>query len=131
MIFGISLGVAVVISIDLANSSASRGFELSAETVAGRATHQITAGPDGVSDALYARLRIEQPQVTAAPIISQYVTSPQLGSRPIQLLGIDPFADAPFRGFLSAAAPSADASPADVSALAGFFNASGRGAALG
>ena len=42
---GVALGVAVVVSIDLANGSAKRAFTLSAETVAGRATHQILGGP--------------------------------------------------------------------------------------
>ncbi len=41
MVLGIALGVAVVVSIDLANASAGRAFELSTETVAGKTTHQI------------------------------------------------------------------------------------------
>jgi putative ABC transport system permease protein len=40
-ILGVALGVAMVIAIDLANGSASRAFELSSESVAGKATHQI------------------------------------------------------------------------------------------
>ena len=36
----------------------------------------------------------------AAPVVTDYVTSPQLGDRPIQLLGVDPFAEAPFRSYL-------------------------------
>ena len=59
MIVGIMLGVAVVVSIDLANASASRAFELSAEAVTGRATHQITGGPAGLDEAIYTRLRRE------------------------------------------------------------------------
>ncbi len=39
MILGIALGVAVVVSIDLANASAERAFDLSTQTVAGKATH--------------------------------------------------------------------------------------------
>ena len=39
MIVGITLGVAVAVAIDLANSSASRAFDLSTEAVAGKATH--------------------------------------------------------------------------------------------
>lgn len=57
MIVGILLGVAVVVSIDLANASASRAFELSTETLVGRATHQITGGPEGLDEAIYAQLR--------------------------------------------------------------------------
>jgi len=102
MIVGIMLGVAVVVSIDLANASASRAFELSADAVAGRATHQITSGPQGLDQAVYTQLRLNpSDRFAAAPIIAEYVSSPQLGNRPLQLLGIDPFAEAPFRSYLS------------------------------
>lgn len=115
MILGIALGVAVVISIDLANASAGRAFELSTESVTGRTTHQIEGGPLGVEDKLYTRLQREGAADTAAPVISEYVTSPQLGERPMQLLGIDPFADAPFRSFLgSPAETSIQNSPTDL-----------------
>ena len=49
---------------------------------------------------MYTRLRTEGVPVAAAPIVTDYVTSPQLGGRPIQLLGVDPFAEAPFRSYL-------------------------------
>ena len=47
-ILGIALGVAVVVSIDLADASARRAFGLATESVAGRATHQVVGGPDGL-----------------------------------------------------------------------------------
>src|SRR5512136_687292 len=100
MIIGIMLGVAVVVTIDLANTSASRAFELSTEAVTGRATHQITGGPNGLDEAIYTRLRREGVTRQAAPIVAEYVSSPQLGDRPLQLLGIDPFAEPPFRSYL-------------------------------
>src|SRR5438093_557798 len=46
-ILGIALGVAVAVSIDLANGSALRAFALATEAVSGRATHQILGGPSG------------------------------------------------------------------------------------
>ena len=52
-IFGVALGVAVIIAIDLANGSASRAFALSAETVAGKATHQIVGGAIGLDAEVY------------------------------------------------------------------------------
>ena len=100
MILGIALGVAVMVAIDLANSAASRAFDLSTDAIAGRATHQIIGGPAGLDEAVYARLRTAGAVDAAAPIVTDYVTSPQLGSRPIQLLGVDPFAEAPFRSYL-------------------------------
>ena len=45
MILGIALGVSVMVAIDLANSAASRAFDLSTDAIAGRATHQIIGGP--------------------------------------------------------------------------------------
>src|SRR5688572_23571628 len=101
MILGITLGVAVVVAIDLANASASRAFDLSVESIAGRATHQITGGPTGLDEEVYVKLRRAGVVDSAAPVVSEYVTSPQLGDRPIRLLGIDPFAEAPFRSYLS------------------------------
>lgn len=100
MVLGISLGVAVVVAVDLANASASRAFDLSTATVAGKATHQITGGPNGLDESIYSRLRRAGLISSAAPVISQYISAPMLGNVPLQLLGIDPFAEAPFRDFL-------------------------------
>ena len=118
MVLGIALGVAVVVSIDLANASAARAFELSTETVTGKTTHQIEGGAQGVPEEIYTRLRREDIVDLAAPVISEYVTSPQLGSRPMQLLGIDPFADAPFRSFLGQAE---DVAVPELQSLAAFL----------
>jgi putative ABC transport system permease protein len=100
MILGITLGVAVAVAVDLANASASRAFDLSTETIAGKASHQIIAGPTGLDQELYVRLRQSGLVRAAAPVITAYLTSPQLGQQPLQLLGLDPFADAPFRSYL-------------------------------
>lgn len=104
MVVGIMLGVAVVVAIDLANASARQAFDLSTEAIAGRATHQIAGGPQGLNEDVYITLR-RQGIVTAgiplAPVINETVTSPQLGNRPLTLLGADPFAEAPFRSYLA------------------------------
>ena len=100
MILGITLGVAVVVAVDLANASASRAFDLSTDAVVGRATHQIVASSQGFDEALYARLRRQGILNAAAPVVADYVSSPQLGGRPLQLLGVDPFAEPPFRDHL-------------------------------
>jgi putative ABC transport system permease protein len=101
MVLGIAIGVAVVVAIDLANASASRAFELSAEVVTGRATHEITAGPGGVDEMVYADLRRKGVVEQATPVLMEYITSPELGNQPLQLLGIDPFSEQPFRSYLS------------------------------
>ena len=121
MVLGIALGVAVVISIDLANAGAGRAFTLSTESVTGKATHQIEGGPQGVSEEVYADLRRAGIVEAAAPVISEYVTSPQLGDAPMQLLGIDPFSDQPFRGFLNGTQAGQDRTQTDSNALAAFL----------
>ena len=122
MVLGIALGVAVVISIDLANASASRAFSLSAETVTGRATHQIEGGPRGVDEAVYTDLRRQGVVELAAPVISEYASSPQLGSQPMQLMGVDPFTDAPFRQFMGQ--PGENSIP-DLAGMTVFFTRPG------
>ncbi len=102
MVLGILLGVAVVVAVDLANQSASRAFDLSAESVAGKATHTLAGGPAGLDEAAYTDLRRAGLPYPAAPLVSAYVTVPELGGLPLQLLGIDPFSEAPFRNYLAA-----------------------------
>lgn len=99
-ILGVALGVAVVVAIDLANASARAAFGLSAESVAGRATHQIVGGPSGLDESLYRRVRVELGLRQAAPVVEGYAQVPALGGRTVQLLGVDPLAEAPFRSYL-------------------------------
>ncbi|MCS6993681.1 MAG: ABC transporter permease [Anaerolineales bacterium] len=103
MMLGIALGVAVMVGIDLSNAAAERAFDLSASAVTGRATHVIVGGSAGVEETFYVRLRTDpdlRHKVESAPVIRTVVVSPQLGAIPFTLLGIDPFAEAPFRSYL-------------------------------
>lgn len=102
LIKGIMLGVAVVVAIDVANASASAAFDLSVEAVSGRATYQIVGGPDGFNDQIYVDLKRQGLEEPIAPALSEYVSSPDLGNISLQLLGIDAFAEPPFRDYLSA-----------------------------
>ena len=100
MVLGISIGVAVAVGIDIANTSASRAFDLSTEAIVGRATHYISGGSQGVDETLYAALRQAGLEIPIAPIITDYVTSPFMDGTTLQVLGIDPFSEAPFRNYL-------------------------------
>ncbi len=102
MILGIALGVGVAVAVDLANSSASRAFDYSTDAVAGRATHQVVAGSQGLDEGVYVTFRRQglAPGTAAAPVVTDIISSPELGGRPLQLLGVDPFAEAPFRSYL-------------------------------
>ncbi len=100
-IVGVALGVAMVIAIDIANGSASRAFNLSAESIAGKATHRITGGPSGLPSELYRQIRVELGLRDSAPVIEGYVKVVELDDLPLRLLGVDPFAEPPFRSYLA------------------------------
>jgi putative ABC transport system permease protein len=100
MVIGISMGVAVVVGIDMANQSASRAFDLSTQAVTGQATHYISAGSQGIDENIYTQLRRAGIDTPIAPIISDYITVPQMEGITLQILGVDPFAEAPFRNYL-------------------------------
>jgi len=97
---GVALGVALVVAIDIANASASRAFMLSGESLVGRASHQIVGGPNGFDSALYARLRIEWGVKRSAPVVTEFLRVAG-GDQALRLLGIDPFAEPPFRSYLA------------------------------
>jgi len=99
-VIGVALGVAVVLSIDLATQSARTGFRISAETVSGRATHQIVSDVAPIDDRLVARLRIDVGLRESAPVVEGFASSPRLPGQALRILGIDPFSEGPFRPFV-------------------------------
>ena len=105
-ILGIAMGVAIVVSIDIANYSSSTAFNLSLNAVAGKATHQITGTSEGIPDSLYSYLRIKKGFRNIAPVIESYISISDSGNsagpakRIFKLLGIDLFAERPFRDYL-------------------------------
>jgi putative ABC transport system permease protein len=94
-LLGIALGVAVVVSIDLSIDSARRAFVLSNQAVLGASTHRLRGGPVGIDERLYARLRVEIPGLRAAPVVEGYGAGDD--GVALRILGIDVFAEAPFR----------------------------------
>lgn len=104
LMISVALGVAVVVAVDLANASATRAFELSTEVIVGKATHQIVGGPSGFDDAVYRALRVNQGLRRSAPMVEGYAVAPALGRQTVRVLGIDLFAEAPFRTYLTGGA---------------------------
>lgn len=96
-ILGIALGVAVVLAVDLANASARRGFELTMNRITGHATHRITGSSQGLPETLYRQLRVEYGIRPIAPAVTGYLPHADRSKPLLQILGIDPFAEAPFR----------------------------------
>jgi putative ABC transport system permease protein len=103
-ILGVGLGVAVVVAVDLANTSAGRAFALSMDALTGRATHRIDAGPAGVDERQFSRLRRRAPEFPAAPVLEAWGT---IGGETVHLLGIDPFSESAFRDEVEQAGPGA------------------------
>ncbi len=95
-LLGICIGVAVIVAVDLANESSRKAFLLSMNTVTGKATHQIIGGPNGVSEKLYARLRVQAGIRSIAPVVEGYA---QVNDTTIRILGVDLFAERQMRTF--------------------------------
>ncbi|MCB1800967.1 MAG: FtsX-like permease family protein [Gammaproteobacteria bacterium] len=96
---GVSLGVAVVLAVDLANHSARQAFIESAESLRGAATHRLVAGDAGIDRQLYVDLFREPGHPEMAPVISERV---QVDGHPgkLRFVGLDLFAEKPFRSTL-------------------------------
>ena len=108
-LLGVTLGVAVVVAVDLATESARRAFRIANEAVVGRATHEVVGGPGGVPEALYVQLRQLRIDAAFAPIVEGYVLSRTEPVRTLKMLGVDPFAEAPFRSHARATGSHLDA----------------------
>jgi putative ABC transport system permease protein len=95
-LLGISIGVAVIVAVDLANDSARKAFLLSMDAVTGEATHQVIGGPRGIEETLYTRLRVEHGIRSLAPVVEGNVTVDDVS---LQVLGVDLFAEQEMRSF--------------------------------
>ncbi len=100
LVLGVALGVAMIVAIDLANSSASQAFALSTDSIVGKATHQLVSASNRLPSSLYRELRLELGLAEVAPVVTGLVVLAEAGELPLQLLGVDPFAEAPFRNYL-------------------------------
>lgn len=98
-IIGIMLGVAVVIAIDIANQSANKAFELSMESVSGKATHQIIANPPGIPDSVFTNLKSKLYIEKSAPVIEKFVRIQGDNNQTLTLIGVDPFYEKNFRDY--------------------------------
>jgi len=116
-LIGIAVGVAVIVAVDLANSSARKAFLMSMDAVTGEATHQVIGGPRGVSEQAYAQLRVEQGIRMSAPVVAGTISVDGIS---LSLLGIDLFAEQDIRSF-TRQAESGDSTESGSSALFANF----------
>ncbi len=92
-IIGIALGVAVVISIDLAMESSLRSFRLAEKIFSGKVSHRIIAASGRLDEKLYTRLRVEQGVENVSPVVQDDVRIVRNGERSVKLYGIDPLSE--------------------------------------
>ncbi|MGV3723406.1 MAG: ABC transporter permease [Actinomycetota bacterium] len=113
-LLGVALGVAVFVSIRLANHSAMASFAETVDTVAGKANLQIVSDSGGFDERFYPKLR-DVPGVEAtAPVVQAYALLQSAGGSKqrvfdkaqenpsndtLLVLGIDLLSEAPFARF--------------------------------
>lgn len=95
---GIALGVAVFIGVTLANDSATRAFEQSAEFIRGRSTHRLLPVGRELGEQSYVDL-VRTRGLRAAPVLEVGVRLDDGSGRRLTLLGVDPIEEAEFRDF--------------------------------
>ncbi|MDA3961050.1 MAG: FtsX-like permease family protein [Planctomycetota bacterium] len=105
-VLGAALGAASVIAIDLANASSRRAFDHAVRGLTGQATHQIHAGTVGIDEQWYVDLQRGRGGVLAAPVVRGQLRLHD--GAPLELFGIDPFAEATVRPAIDAALGSAE-----------------------
>lgn len=106
-VLGVSLGIAVVIAIQLTNASSIRGFETALETVAGKTAVEVIGSGTGVDESLLPQLSWLGDYGIISPVIegsaALVMDDPKLLSRrrmeAVKVLGIDILRDQPFRDY--------------------------------
>jgi putative ABC transport system permease protein len=114
-LLGVALGVAVFVSIRLANHSALAAFSDTVDAVAGKANLQVLSDSEGFDERVYPRVRSLPGVTAAAPVVQTYALAIPGGKKPeatvyakgdtgpfnetLLVLGIDLFSEAPFARF--------------------------------
>ena len=98
---GLTLGVAVVIAIRLANAGSIRGFETALDVVAGKTSLEIVGAGVGVPDAQLEDLGWLREYGLVSPVIARTarLRGPDGVEHPLQVLGVDVLRDRPFREY--------------------------------
>ncbi len=98
-VLGIALGVAVFVSIQIANRSSERAFRAGVDVVAGRAHLEVSAPTGLLDETLFPKLAAAEGVIAATPILEKLVTLPGQTGEYLRLLGIDVFSNRPFSTF--------------------------------
>ena len=115
-VLGLAPRAASVLAVGLATAPARRSFDLAMNRITGHATHRIVGGGQGVPETLYVQLRVERGLRHISPVVTGYLPRADSSGQLLQILGVDPFAEAPFRD------PAADLSGSDFDLRALLLN---------
>lgn len=97
-LFGVALGVALVISVRLANDAIFHAFRGSIDLISGKTALQITGAGEGVEEELLEAVRRE-PGVRAVAPVMQTLAAVEGVEAPLLVMGVDPFSEIPFRDY--------------------------------
>ena len=100
-ILGIALGVAVVVSVQMANAGSLRGFETAVETLSGKAALEIVSSGPGLEETRLQGLEWLAGYGQASPVLegeASYQTKAS-GNESLRVLGIDILSDRSFRDY--------------------------------
>jgi putative ABC transport system permease protein len=97
LIFGIAMGVAGVVAIDIAKTSVEKSFELSTQALVSRSTHQIVGTGLEIPQDLFSDIRTNLGIHRSAPVISRHVKIAAFDDRIVTFMGVDPFSENHFR----------------------------------
>ena len=120
-VVGLTLGVAVVVAIRLANASSIRGFETALDVVAGKTSLEIVGAGVGVPETQLRDLGWLRDYGRVSPVIDRIarVRAPDGTEYPVRVLGVDVLRDRPFREYrlLKFARDGRDPRPQELLAL--------------
>ena len=98
---GLSLGVAVVVAVRLANTASVRGFETALDVVAGRTSLEIVGAGVGVPEAQLAGMEWLREYGRVSPVLDRTarLETPDGAGHRLRVLGVDVLRDRPFREY--------------------------------
>lgn len=96
-LLGISLGVGIVVAVELINGSALKSFSSSIDFLSGKASHSVVSNYGKIEEDQFSKIWANPSVFAASPIIDVMGSTMETGQESIRFLGIDPFLDSPFR----------------------------------
>ncbi len=98
-VFGIALGVATMVAIDIVNTSVLRSFEESINNVTGKAVLQVTGAESGFPEAMLERVQKVPGVEFALPVIQTNAMFSDGSKQSFMILGVDALQDHQIRSY--------------------------------